>query len=147
NNMKKTLLLLAFTATLTSCAPKITFNSGTFSTPELNETVTSELGNSIYTSEDVVYRDAVRIDQLPNEKIFFGRYKYSIGDIIPESGESKKYKVYSFYNEVILKNGMAYRSPNSTKYGMYGVVVNKETQKAYPSEGTTSTPQVDKMDG
>jgi len=146
--MKKTLLLLTLASiTLTSCAPMITFHSGTFSAPNLNETVISELGNAIYTSEDVVYRNAVRIDQLPTERIFFGKYSYNVGDIIPESGETKNHKVYSFYNEVVVKNGMHYRSSNSTKHGMYGIVVNKQTQKAYPSEGTTNSPQVDKAEG
>jgi len=145
--VNKALLLLAITSTLTGCVPTVILNSGSFSTPTLDTPTTSELGDAIYILEDIIYKNAIRIEKLPNEQLFLGRYNYKVGDIIPENGENKIEKIYSFYNEVYHDRGMNYRSENFTKHGMFGVVVNKETNKAYPSEGITNKPQVIKVDG
>lgn len=145
--MKKTLLLALTTITLTSCAPKLNYYSGVFSEPELQKTTISELGNAIYSTEDLVYRNAVKIVKIPNEQIFKNDYPFAVGDIIPESGENKNGKVYSFINDAVQINGMYQKSPNATKFKSFGVLVDKNTKKAYPSNGFTNSPMLEKVEG
>lgn len=144
--MKKTLLLFTIIS-LTSCAPKINYFSGVFSAPELHENTIRELGDAVYYSEDVVYRDAVKITQLPSATIFKGDYPFQVGDIIPYSGNNNKQNIYSFKHDYVANNGQLYHSANSIRYGVFGVAIDKQTKKAYPSYGASNSPSTELIDG
>lgn len=146
--MKKTLLFLALTATLTSCAPKVEYYSGIFTQPELQTTAISEIGDAIYTTEDVVYRNAVKIVNLPTEPLFNNKFPYTTGDVIPLKNSTKKYDLYNFIDDYTYgTNGQLYHTANSMKYGIYGIAVDKASNKAYASYGPSSLPALDNKEG
>lgn len=146
--MKKITLLFLLTITITSCAPKIEYYSGNFYNPTVNTKSISELGDAIYTKEDLIYQPAVKIVSLPSEPVFKGSYPYHVGDIIPFSGKNNKQDVYSFKNEpLIIQGTQKIKSSNLEKFKEYGVVVDQTTKEAYPSFGLTNAPATANVKG
>lgn len=108
--MKKITLLFSFFTFLglliSSCAPKqILYKSGNFHSPDLNKIVNAEIGESVYSVQDLVYTDGIRIvDLIDTNGIFDGKYPYSVGETIPLGLIKDDFKAYFHTNNLIYKN-------------------------------------------
>src|SRR5690606_29008384 len=67
--------------------------------------VNAEIGESVYSVQDLVYTDGIRIvDIIDTNGIFDGKYPYSVGETIPLGLIKDDFKAYFHTNNLIYKN-------------------------------------------
>ena len=140
--MKKTLLFTFLCGIMISCSAPKALQKGTFHNQDLNITYNKEIGEAIYSTEDLVYEEGIKILSIPDTKIFKGDYPLKPGDIIPLNKTTKKGNIYHFRDDYNITGYTVMYSKNLTKYGNFGVFVSSDNI-AYPLHMQGTTPVKD----
>lgn len=146
--MKKTLLFTSITFIIISCSTNLNFQQSTIEEPAKNILIRKKINENIYYYENLRYRPAVKITEIPKDNDFFqGNYPFTVGDVIPLTKETKKLNIYTFKKEYIKhSNGGMILSDKAKKFGNFGIGITKEN-KAYPIYAITNSPAIEEKEG
>ncbi|MFL9834983.1 hypothetical protein [Chryseobacterium terrae] len=129
--MKK-ILFIAVAASLISCTANVAnvqLQRRTYNEPAKNEVHTREIGDKLILQGEEDYQDAVRITSISNDvRLYNTTFPYSVGKILPLSGQTAEYKMYFLANEAKTKNSGYYGATNEITYG---IAVRKSDNKPF----------------
>lgn len=110
--MKKLSTLLVCFLIFTSCATQIApiaAKKRNFNDTKLNQTITRDIGTSLYTKGEELYQEAYILKETPQPfRIKLLDFPYVSGDVIPLAGETADYFLY--YKSTFSQGQMQYTS-------------------------------------